>query len=190
VATRPYGDGAESSVRTGNPRRRAAWACLFLLGLVLATGCGSSGSPGNPTSPTATGTSGSTTTEAAISAPQAAGYMTALVPKLNAVGTAVAAMPSTCDASTMPACQSSLQRIHDANADLEKALQDNTVPGCLREADSELRASTHLLDQATHDGMNSLSGQDLTALQAMSTETEQAAAHQTRAMDLLQHSSC
>jgi len=194
VITRLFGDsGGPSAVaraHTGQGWKIAAWCSLVVAVLLLGVGCASSVGPGTPTSSGATGTSSSGTAASGISGTQAAVYIAAMLPKLTAINAAVAGIPSTCDPSTMQKCRAAMQKIHDANAELEKTLAANTVPACLHDADAEMRASTMLMDQATHNGMNAFGGQDLTALQAMTTQFEQAGTHESRAMDLLQRNSC
>jgi len=122
---------------------------------------------------------------------EAGAYLAAMAPAANAVGTAIAGIPAECGPSNVPQCRDALRKVHDANAGLEKALAGSrTVPGCLREADSEMHRSTELMDQGMHDWLKAMDEQDFAALNRLDHELGQASAHQARAFDLLMHSSC
>ncbi|WIX98404.1 hypothetical protein QRX60_30600 [Amycolatopsis mongoliensis] len=114
-------------------------------------------------------------------------YIAAMVPALDAVNAAVAGIPTECGPWNEQECRVALQRVHDANAGLEKTLAAGTVPDCLREADTEMRTSVKLMDEAMHNGID---GQSYTAVQHMARELEEAGTHEIRAMNLLQNASC
>ncbi|MGW4057661.1 hypothetical protein ACWEGE_05250 [Amycolatopsis sp. NPDC004747] len=165
-------------------------AAIILAAAMAAASAACGGDPGTPAPPG--------TTPAPVTEPPATGtpgieagaYLAAMAPAANAVGTAIAGIPAECGPANVPQCRNALKKVHDTNAELEKALAGRTVPGCLREADSEMRRSTELMDQGMHDWLKAMDAQDFAALNRLDHELGQANAHQTRAFDLLMHSSC
>lgn len=164
-------------------------ATILLAAVITAGGAGCGGDPGSL---------GSSRTPVSVVEPPATGvpgveggaYLAAVAPAANAIGTAIAGIPAACGPSNVPECRNALRKVHDANAGLEKALAGRTVPGCLREADSEMHRSTELMDQGMHDWLRAVDEQDLAALNRLEDELGQANAHQAHALDLLMHSSC
>lgn len=151
-------------------------------------GCGDQ--PGAPVASVTISTTVAEPPGTGIPGTEADAYIAAMAPALNAVGTALAGIPAECGPSNTQECREALKKVHGANAELEKQLAGRTAPGCLHDADAEMRSSTGLMDQAMHDGMRGIEDQDHPALQRMGRELDQSSAHQTRALDLLQHSSC
>ena len=166
------------------------WAMILLAATITASSAACGANPGTPM-PAGT-TSASATEPTATGAPgvEASAYLAAMAPAVNAVGTAIAGIPAECGPSNVPQCREALKKVHDANAELEKTLAGRTVPGCLREADTEMHSSTELMDQAMHDWTHGMEEQDFTVLESLGRKLDQASAHQTRALDLLQHSTC
>ncbi len=83
-----------------------------------------------------------------------------------------------------------MDKVHVANAALEKTLDANEAPACLRQADSELHTAASLVDQAMHNGTAGIDKSDAALILKMVDQVSQASTHLTRAGGLLEKNSC
>ena len=165
-------------------------AAILLAAAITAGSAGCGGKPGAPVSPGTTSSSATEPSGAGVPGTEAGAYLGALAPAMNALGAALVGIPTVCGPSNVPECRDALKKVHDANAALEKVRHVLPVLGGLCEADSEMHSSAELMDRAMHDWTNGMDAGNFTALAGLGREFDEASAHQTRAIDLLQHSSC
>ena len=182
-------------------------ACTLFAVLSVAAACGGGGSTSiattttqpaqttttEPPQTTTTEPPQTTTTQAgslpSAQSQQATAYANAILADVNAEARVLTSFESSCDPNSPQTCRQAAQKIHDANANLEKALQTPNPP-CLQQADSEAHTATGLIDQATHNILNGIDQRSSSLLTRGAEELAEAGGHFTTAGELMVSRNC